>query len=121
MDRKLLNAKRAIFKMIAQFHYPTMFEDGELYICNYCESALETAFEVLGIEENYIPLMDFCKMWENNDREYCVDEPFDCITADMHYQCMKENYESWQRTIDYFNEEDWLMKIYFDEVKTWKK
>ena len=40
MDRKLLDAKNAIFKMIAQFHHPTMFDDGELYIFNYCESAL---------------------------------------------------------------------------------
>ena len=30
MDRKLLEAKNAIFKMIAQFHHPTMFDDGEL-------------------------------------------------------------------------------------------
>ena len=69
MDRKLLDAKNAIFKMIAQFHHPTMFDDGELYIFNYCESALEAAFDVLGIEGNYIKLIDFCKMWEDNDRE----------------------------------------------------
>lgn len=106
MDRKLLDAKRAIFKMIAQFHHPTMFDDGELYIYNYCESALEAAFEVLGIEEDYIPLMDFCKMWEDNDREYWVNEPFDGITADIYYECMKEDYESWQRAIDYLDEDD---------------
>ena len=106
MDRKLLDAKDAIFKMIAQFHHPTMFDDGELYIYNYCESALEAAFEVLGIEENYIKLMDFCKMWEDNDREYWVDEPFDGITADIRYQCMKEDYESWQRAMDYIYEDD---------------
>ena len=106
MDRKLLDAKRAIFKMIAQFHHPTIFDDGELYIYNYCESALEAAFEVLGIEEDYIPLMDFCKMWEDNDREYWVNEPFDGITADIHYKCMKEDYESWHRAMDYICEED---------------
>ena len=106
MDRKLLDAKRAIFKMIAQFHHPTMFDDGELYIYNYCESALEAAFEVLGIEEDYIKLMDFCKMWEDNDREYWVNEPFDGITADIHYECMKEDYESWQRAMDYLYEDD---------------
>ena len=106
MDRKLLDAKRAIFKMIAQLHHPTMFDDGELYIYNYCESALEAAFEVLGIEENYIPLMDFCKMWEDNDREYWGDEPFDGITADIYYKYMKEEYESWQRAIDHLSEDD---------------
>ena len=106
MDRKLSNAKRAIFKMIAQFHHPTMFDDGQLYICNYCESALEAAFEVLGIEEDYILLMDFCKMWEDNDRECWGNEPFDGVTADVLYECMKENYESWQKAIDYLSEED---------------
>ena len=60
MDSKLLYAKDAIFSLIAQFNRPCKFDDGELYIYNYCESALEAAFSVLGIEENYIPLMDFC-------------------------------------------------------------
>ena len=67
---------------------------------------MEAAFEVLGIEKDYIPLMDFCKMWEDNDREYWVNEPFDGITADIHYKCMKEDYESWQRAIDYLAEDD---------------
>lgn len=111
MDIKLLNkAKNAIFKMIAQFQHPTMlFDDGELYIYNYCESALEAAFNVLGIEENYIKLMDFCKMWEENDREYWAmnsDEPFGGITADIHYEVFKEDYESWQRHLKFLCEEE---------------
>lgn len=62
MDLKLLRAKEAIFKLIAQFHKASKFDDGELYIYNYCESALERAFDVLGIEENQIKLMDFCRL-----------------------------------------------------------
>ena len=109
MDRKLLDAKNAIFKMIAQFHHPTMFDDGELYIFNYCESALEAAFNVLGIEENYIKLIDFCKMWEDNDRECWAmnsTEPFNGITADMHYKAFKEDYELWQKNLEFLCEDD---------------
>ena len=108
MDRKLLEAKNAIFKMIAQFHHPTMFDDGELYIFNYCESALEAAFDVLGIEENYIKLIDFCKMWEDNDREYWAlnsNKPFNGITADIHYKAFKEDYESWQNNLEFLCED----------------
>lgn len=103
MDKKLLDAKNAIFKMIAQFHHPTMFDDGELYIFNFCESALEEAFNVLGIEENYIKLIDFCKMWEDNDRERWAmnsNKPFNGVTADIYYEVLKEDYESWQKYLD---------------------
>ena len=91
------------------FRSPTMFDDGELYIYNYCESALEAAFNVLGIEENYIKLMDFCKMWEDNDREYWAmnsDKPFNGITADIHYEVFKEDYELWQRNLKILCDED---------------
>ena len=109
MDSKLLYAKDAIFALIAQLHRPSKFDDGELYIYNYCESALEAAFNVLGIEENYIPLMDFCKMWENNDREIWAtncSEPFDGITADIHYEIFKEDYETWERISSYLGEDN---------------
>ena len=108
MDRKLLEAKNAIFKMIAQFHHPTMLDNGELCIFNYCESALEAAFNVLGIEENYIKLIDFCKMWEDNDREYWAlnsNKPFNGITADIHYKFFKEDYESWQKSLEFLDED----------------
>jgi hypothetical protein len=105
MERKLILAKDTVFKMIMQFHRPTILsDDKELYIYNYCESALEAAFTTLGIEENYIKLWDFCQMYENNDRalwemnDPC--EPFDGITADIHYQIMKEEYERHERWLD---------------------
>jgi hypothetical protein len=104
-ELRLLCAKDAVFKMIMQFNCPTTLrDDGELYVYNYCESALEAAFSVLDIEENYIPLWDFCQMWEDNDRAFWAikfpDEPFNGITADIHYKIMKEEYESRQRWFD---------------------
>ena len=106
LKRQLLYAKDAVFKMIMQFNYPTTisYEDEELYIHNYCESALEAAFNTLGIEENYIKLRDFCQMYENNDRALWAmnapDVPFNGITADIHYHIMKEEYERRQRWLD---------------------
>lgn len=108
MDSKLLHAKDAIFSLIAQFHRPSKFDDGELYIYNYCESALEAAFNVLGIEENYIPLMDFCKMWENNNREIWA------TNCSEPYKIFKEDYEAWERISSYLGEDNWHIKIEFD-------
>ena len=103
---ELLKAKEAIFKLIGQFHHATKFDDGELYIYDYCESALESAFNVLGIEEDYIKLRDFCQMWEDNSRAIWAinlpNEPFGGITADIHYDVFKEDYEHW---INWLNEE----------------
>ena len=105
MELKILFFKDTIFRMIAQFNCPTtLHDDGELYVYNYCESALESAFSDLGIEENYIKLWDFCQMWEDNTRAIWainrVGKSFDGITADIHYKVMKEEYESRQRWLD---------------------
>lgn len=111
MELKLLYAKDAIFKMIAQFHHASTIDDTEdLYISNYCESALEAAFNVLGIEEDYIPLMQFCIMYENNDRALWgykrPDEPYGGLTADSYYELFNEDYELWQRTLEEIANED---------------
>lgn len=105
MERKFLLAKDTVFKMIMQFTYPTtLFDDGEPYIYNYCESALEAAFNTLGIEENYIKLWDFCQMWEDNDRTlWEMNAPgsqFDGITADIHYKILKDEFDRHQRWIN---------------------
>lgn len=101
MDKELLYAKDAIFHLIGQFHRPTKYDDGELYIYNYCESALERAFSALGIEEDYIKLMDFCRLWEDNNRKIWAanspDRPFNGITADIHYKVFKEDYDTWEK------------------------
>ena len=104
MNLELLLAKDAIFRLIGQFHRATKFDDGELYIYDNCESALESAFSVLGIKEDYIKLYDFCKMWGNNDRALWAinfpDRPFDYITADDYYLLLKEDYERWERMLE---------------------
>lgn len=110
MEMKLLKAKDAIFKLISQFHRSNKFDDGELYICNYCESALESAFNVLGIEENYIKLIDFCQMWEDNNRAiWAINNPngvFNGITADIYYKSFKENYDLWNEELYSILEDD---------------
>lgn len=94
---KLLYAKDAIFSLIGQFCCPVKFDDGELYIYDYCESALERAFNVLEIEEDYIPLMDFCKLWESNSRALWVvnnsGAPYSGATAEDRYEIFKEKFE----------------------------
>lgn len=98
MNLELLLAKDAIFRLIGQFHRATKSNDGELYIYDNCESALEHAFNVLGIKEGYIKLYDSCKMWEDNSRVIWEinfpNRPFDSITADIRYDIFKEDYEN---------------------------
>lgn len=109
-ELELLKAKRAIFKLIGQFHHATKREDGELYIFDYCESALEAAFDVLGIKDDYIKLMDFCQMWEDNNKAIAKinnpDKTFCGITADIYYEVLKEDYEHWQKEIDEIENEE---------------
>ena len=104
-DKELLKAKDAIFRLILQFHHASeLFEDDELYIYDYCESALERAFDVLGIEDDYIKLMDFCQMWEENTRAIWAinnpDKPFGGFTAEEHYDVFKREYELWKKYLD---------------------
>ena len=107
---ELLRAKDAIFRLIGQFHRASKFDNGEFYIYDYCESALEMAFTVLGIEEDCIKLMDFCQMWEDNNRAIWAinlpDEPYKGFTADEYYSVFKEDYERWEKQFDEFDEED---------------
>lgn len=104
MDMLTLKAKDAIFRLIGQFHRASKFDDGELYIYNYCESALESAFEILGITEDFIKLQDFCQMWEDNNRAIWAinipDTPYGGVTADLYYEIFKRDYERWERQLD---------------------
>ena len=108
-DIKLLKAKRAIFKMIAQYHHATEIE-GKLCMYNYCQSSLEASFEVLGIEKNYIPLEDFCQMWEDNERaiwKYYGNEKFESIyTKDLLVKGFVDDYNTWQKGIIEIDEEN---------------
>ena len=50
MNKELLEAKIGLCKMIIQFMYERTDDDGVEYFDNYCESAGEWAFSVLGFE-----------------------------------------------------------------------
>lgn len=99
-DIKLLKAKRAIFKMIGQCCRPIEIE-GQICIYTYCQNGLEASFEVLGIEENYILLEDFCQMWEDNERaiwKYHSNEKFESVyTKDIIYKLFIDDYMAWKR------------------------
>lgn len=104
MEYVVFAARNAIFKLIGQFLHAVKFDDGELYLCTYCESVLEDAFAVLGICENHIKVMDFCKLWEENNRKiwerHLPDKPFDGLTAEMLYQVFKKDYDDMIQHID---------------------
>ena len=57
--QQLLEAKWALFAMIAQFMYEIKDEHGEEYFYNRCESAGERAFDVLGFEDDQISKREF--------------------------------------------------------------
>ena len=54
-----LRAKLALFKMIDQFMYSGVKEDGTEYFDDYCESAGEMAFTVLGFEDDRVSKEEF--------------------------------------------------------------
>lgn len=64
MDKELLEAKIALCKMICQFMYEHTDDDGIEYFDDYCESAGEAAFSVLGFEEDRIPKTEFYKLYD---------------------------------------------------------
>ena len=104
IELELLKAKRAIFKMIMQFCIPKdLFNDGKLYIYDYCESALEGCFDVLGIDENFIELETFCRMWEQTERDisaYKTGMFYEGCTWDIFYAVFKESYEHYMKDLE---------------------
>lgn len=68
MEEKLLRAKLSLIKMIHQFMYETQI-DGERYYDTYCESAGESAFVVLGIEDDVISFKELDILEEKLTRE----------------------------------------------------
>ena len=104
MDKniELLYAKDAIFKMISQFCHAVTDDNGNYYISNYCESALESAFTVLGIEDDNIELMKFCKMWEENNKKIWEinfpNKEYGGCVARLYYNHFIEDYEAYQKS-----------------------
>ena len=101
-DLELLRAKDATFKMIMQFCHAVTDNNGNYYISNYCESALEAAFTILNIEDDVIELMDFCKLWEENNKKIWAinfsNKEYGGCTAQLYYNCFVEDYEAYQES-----------------------
>ena len=121
-----LEARRAIFKMMLQYCLPSENEDGTWYMYNYCESALEAAFNILGIEDNVIDLMDFCKLWEENERAIWkyhnpnMEEFLGC-DAQFYYDYFVGNYKGYWKRLDEECEELALLDKYEEENKKLQK
>lgn len=62
--KELLYAKLALFKMIDQFMYETTDDDFNEYFDDYCESAGEAAFSVLGFEDDRIRKEEFYQRYD---------------------------------------------------------
>ena len=65
----LVEAKEALFSMILQFMYQTTGDDGQEYFDDYCESAGEKAFTVLGFSEDRIKQEDFYRAYDQLEDE----------------------------------------------------
>lgn len=94
----LLYAKDCAFRLIEQFCTPIMLDDGTLAIYDYCESALEHTFTLLGIEEDVIELHKFCDMYEENSRKLWKmkfpDLNYAFLTSDGLYKIFEEEYKT---------------------------
>lgn len=95
-DIKLLYAKDAIFKLIGQYCRCFKGNDGNYYMSDYYESALERSFSVLGFNRDEVPLMEFCQAWEDNNRKIWSanfpDLKYECTTAKTYYEIFLDDY-----------------------------
>ena len=72
MNKELLEAKVGLCKMIVQFMYERTDDDGVEYFDNYCESAGEWAFSVLGFEEDRIMVLSIFSCVFGPSLERCL-------------------------------------------------
>lgn len=101
---ELLYAKDCVFRLIEQFCTPIMLDDGTLAIYDYCESALEHTFTLLGIEEDVIELHKFCDMYTENSRKLWKmkfpDLNFAFTISEEHYKIFEDAYKTNKRLLD---------------------
>lgn len=68
--QKLADAKLVVCQMIDQYLPRIKGSDGVEYISNLCESAGESAFAFIGIENDNIPVIDFLNIYDGAEDEY---------------------------------------------------
>lgn len=96
MDKyNFLQAKDTIFRLLAHYCHPIK-KNGRYYMSHNYTSLLQQAFLTLGIKKPEIPLMDFCQMWENNNRAIWTywnsGYHYYGASALMYYDSIVENY-----------------------------
>ena len=96
MEKELLEAKIGLCKMIIQFMYEYTDDDGVEYFDNYCESAGEWAFSVLGFEEDRISKTEFYKLYDQLMNELFMmrtGEPYPISHLDGYMKEWEKNRE----------------------------
>jgi len=64
-QKQILDLKIALCQMIMQFMHTSVSEDGVEYFDNYCESAGEAAFSILGLTEDRVPKRAFYHLFDH--------------------------------------------------------
>lgn len=105
-ELKLLYAKDAIFRLIGQYCRCFKGNDDNYYMNDYCESALERSFMVLGFTSDVVPLIEFCQAWEDNNRKIWYinfsDMEYEGIKAKEFYDIFVEDYIRFNVAYDNF-------------------
>lgn len=106
LELKLLYAKDAIFRLIGQYCRCFKGDDDNYYMNDYCESALERSFMVLGFPSDVVPLIEFCQAWEDNNRKIWninfSDMEYEGIKAKEFYDIFVEDYIRFNVAYDNF-------------------
>lgn len=104
LDLKLLYAKDAIFKLICQYCHCFKGDNGNYYMSDYYESALESSFLVLDFDRDIVPLMEFCQAWEDNNKKIWninfSDMEYGGLKAEDYYDIFVEDYNKFTVAYD---------------------
>lgn len=108
LELKLLYAKDAIFRLMRQYCRCFKDENGNYYMSDYYESALERSFLVLGFDKDVVPLMEFCQAWEDNSKKIWninfSDIEYGGLKAKEYYDIFIEDYNIFCCAYDNFIE-----------------
>lgn len=99
MDKyNFLQAKDAIFRLLADYCFP-IEENGQYYMSHRNMGTFEKAFVELDIMQEKIPLIEFCQLWEDNNRAIWTfwNEGYIYYgaTAKIYYDIIVEKYRAW--------------------------
>lgn len=113
--RELLYAKLALFKMIDQFMYEVTDETGTEYFDDYCESAGEHAFSVLGFEDDRITKEEFYRKYDELSAEICEINGVTPVISTLDYY-LKEKKEK-EPTVNSYYHTDIMLRIDSEDLR----